>query len=557
MAGSEPIFQSRNRDSRFSADDIRPFSVLNGIEQNILPKTVEIATSVETSASNNRRTLGLNRMIEFEGDLYWWQRNGIRVHVPGSGWTLGPTTNGSRGSVGMGGDVQYEEKILGMYNFVTEAGEQKLAAVWVDSSFNSRLGIRVKESKYTGDGTWSSEVALSPGTATITNAADGDGVYGYPVQDGKKLYIQFQGFENYRLYEEYAEIDLEAQTITAFTKSPIADLPGNVGSTSGNNVVPVPPTVMCSYSGITWHMYGVGGYGSALGSSRPFNQRQAIVVERVRQIIPELDLVLASGLTPNGRGSQPNQSDPDDYFQGRSDMFVVPESGRMYAFAYIWGSGLSDAAGWAVFRMRYDGASDTLINEGDIGWKVLPFPLRLSTSSTIGVRSRVKAYSLVDPSGRLTTIIEYMNDGTQGSLVNTYRWENEDTEMTLLNTGGDASWTRPLIKIGGGERVWSPRQPYNFTFRVDASGADPGKLKLRTRVLGSSEAIKVRYYFTDKKVPMQRLANISAPTSGSISANELTGITANSGEFVVDWDIQAQGFDLNDEFNIHPVAEDA
>jgi hypothetical protein len=261
-----------------------------------------------------------------------------------------------------------------------------------------------------------------------------------------------------------------------------------------------------------------------------------------------------TGIKPNGSTVLPTNG--NDYSEGKWDMFTIPASGRMYALTYIHGSGVNDARGWACWRFRSDNDTDTLINEGDIGWKVLPPPLRLSTSSTVDYRSRFISYSLVDVSGDLTTIFEYAIDGAQGSLVNTYQWVDEDTEMRFLNVGGDTTWARPLLNIGGGQFVYSPRQPYNFAFRVDASGASPGVLKLRTRVLGSSENVKLRYYFTAKGEAMQRLASISAPTSGSISADELTGITANSGEFVVDWAIESQGFTLNDVFEIHPVAED-
>lgn len=560
MPGSEPILQARNRDSRFAEG--KPFSVLNGVTQDISPTTiVEPTVPPENGASNRERTCAVNRIVEFEGDLYWFHRNVIRTHAPESGWMIQPTTRGSRGLVTGMNDTQYEEKVLGLFPFLTTDGQQKLAAVYVDSSFNSRLGIHVKNSKLTGDGLWSSETTLSVGNTIVANTADGDGVFGYPILDGNKLYIQFQGGDNTRLFVGgYVEIDLENLSATTFSRTPESQLPSNITSTSGNNVHAIPPSVFCTYSGINWLMYCAGGAGQSLGTQRPSHQPQAIVVERARQLTPQLDLILQTGIRPTENTGFPGGT--TDYFEGRNELFVASPTGQdteyMYALGFIWGSGAGGQwhTGWACWKLLYDSDTDSLLNLGDIGWKVLPPPLRLSTTSTLDVRSRFKAYSLVDVSGQLTNILDFSLDGDEGSLTNVYEWRGEDEEMRLLNTGGDASWSKPLIKIGGGEQVWSPRQPYNFAFRVDASGASPGKLKLRTRVFGEGESIKVRYYFTSSKGPMKQLASISAPTSGSISANELTGVTANSGEFIVDWDIQAQGFDLNDVFNIHPVAED-
>lgn len=553
MAGSEPIFRVRNKDTRFTNGE--PFSVLNLIPQSFENPTTEVAPTSEPGGTFNERAVGINRVVEFEGDIYWFHRNSIRVYVPGSGWTRSATTKAGVGGVLTSmNETSYNQSVIGLYPFQTQNGEQKLAAVYVDAASAGRLAMHVKNSRFTNDGSWSAEISFTPG-GVIDGSWLSDGGNGYPALNGTKLYVQFRGFANERLYNSYLELDLEDQVATSFSRSPISDLPSNVTSTSGNNVHAIPPDVFCTYSGITWLCYMAGGAGASLGAGRPWQQPQAIVIERVRQIIPQLDLVVMTGIRPNGNagGVGANQ----DFFEGRNEMFVIPESGRMYALTYIWGSGATNHRGWACWRLRYDNGTDSLLNEGDIGWKVLPPPLRLQTSSSLdNMHGRFKSYSLVDVSGQLTTILEFSRDGNEQSLENVYQWIDEDTEMRLLNTGGSAGWSKPLIKIGGGESVWSPRQPYNFAFRADASGADPGTLKLRTRIFGSSEAVKVRYYFTAKGHPMQRIANISAPTSGSISANELTGITANSGEFVVDWAIQAQGFNLNDVFNIHPIAED-
>lgn len=308
-----------------------------------------------------------------------------------------------------------------------------------------------------------------------------------------------------------------------------------------------------------------GGAAQNLGTGRPYQQPQGLVVERVPQLLPQLDLTITTGIRPQGDIGVPTYTETNDYFEGRNELFVDSPSGSnidyMYALAFIWGSGTATpgewATGWSCWKLRYDNDTDSLINEGDIGWKVLPPPLRLRTSTTLDMRNRFKAYSLVDVSGDLTTILTFSLDGNQNSLENVYQWRGEDQEMRLLNTAvGNASWSHPLIKNGGGESVWSPRQPYNFAFRVDASGADPGTLNLRTRVFGNSEPLRVRFYFDSKKSPMRQLASISGATSGTISGDELTGITANSGEFSVVWNIQDQGFELNDIWNIHPVAED-
>ncbi|TFH25934.1 hypothetical protein E4G67_00005, partial [Candidatus Bathyarchaeota archaeon] len=191
MAGSEPIFQIRNKDSRFTDASTR--SVLNGIPQIIVPTTVELggATS-ETTTANRQRTQSLNRIVEFEGDTYWFHRNVIRTHVPGSGWTNSPTTLGSRGLITSMNDTEFEGAVVGLYPFLTEAGEQKLAAVYSDSAFNARMGIAVKNSKYTSDGLWSAETTMTI-VGGLTSSGPANGGFGYPILDGNKLYLQWQG----------------------------------------------------------------------------------------------------------------------------------------------------------------------------------------------------------------------------------------------------------------------------------------------------------------------------------------------------------------------------
>lgn len=556
MAGSQPIYQSRNRDSRFNDALQRPLYVVDGVIQNVDNHSIDGPALGNDEPRQNNRIQPFNRIVDFEGDKYWWHNQYVRVNVPGSGWTLGATNTGGP-SPGRGVQIfpvgtDYQVINLGLFPITDETtGQQKLVALFVDDDFNRRLGARVKNSKFTSDGQWSSEILMTLDTNAI-NSTTAQAGWGYYGRIGNKVYLQFRRAD--RLERDFVEVDLNTITASQITAS---DTPTNLASTSGAVTRRYSPDVFCPYSGIMWLMQREGGYDIGLGSNNPRDARTSWYIERP-SLTPGVDLVLISGLAPDGAGPGGSPPRDDDWWEGRAEMFVDPDEGKMYALNFIRGSG--DKSGFACWQMRYDSVTDSLINEGDVGWNVLPPILRMQDSSnfTFSHTSKWKAYNLVDESGTSSIVFELMKNSRQGNLVNTYLWNGPNVEMSFLGQGGDAAHSRSMIKIGGGEYVSSPRKPYDFTFRVDASGAPAGTLNMRTRVLGSGQPIKIRWYFTDKSVPMQRLALVQNASSGNLVGNELRNVIASSGiEYVVQWRIQDQGVPLANVFDIHPVAENA
>lgn len=547
MAGSQPILQSRHRDTRFGEDDMRPFSVFNGAVQGVPGDSIEgPAVGGSDAITAATRKQALNRVTEFEGEIYWWHSNDIRVSIPGSGWTRGETPTGGRGIDTTSIDTDYAWANIGLFPIITRDGKQELVALYSDSDSASNFGLRRKQSRITGDGTWGTEELIDVDNNIFTNAAPNRCAYNYYAREGNNLYMQW--VNNVSLEAQYVKIDLETAVATQLSRAP-----NPTTASSGTQVhYAETPHVFCGYSGLMWYMYRLGGYAGNLGGVG--SRETHWLVERVEGVVPRVELVLMSGLAPDGIAT-PGIGTAIDWATGRSEMFVDPDQGRMYAMHFVRGSG--DKSGWAVHQLRYDGQTDKLYDDGDVGWLTLPPSLRMldSTSQTINPTSRFKAYNLVDSSGVSTVILEFMATGAQGNLTNWYMWNGPATPMTFLGQGGDASWSRPNIKIGGGHRVWSPRQPYNFACRVDESGASPGTVNVYTRILGSGEPVKVRYLFTSENHPMTKQAQIQNTTSGVITNNEVTGIIANGAEFRVEWLAENQNIPFGGEFSIHAVAD--
>ena len=550
MAGSEPIYQTRDGDSRYSDAEQRPFYNLNGILQPVDENNIEGPILGVDEPPTDGRFASLNRAVDFEGDKYWWHNNYVRVNIPGSGWTVGdPGTGGQAKTVGVNIPalgIDYQNIILGLFPMISKSdGQQRLVALYIDDDFTRRLGARIKESKFTSTGGWSAEITMQLSTSALNGSTANVGGWGYYGRIGNKVYLQFRA--NEKLENNYVEVDLD--TITAI-EYVAATTPSNTVSSSGSVTQRMAPDVFCPYSGFIWRMCKEGGHGVELGSSHPSNSRTSWYLERP-SITPVVDLILVSGLSPDGGLGVANDS-----WEGRTELFVDPDVGKMYGMTFIRGSG--NRSGFACWQMRYDSITDALINEGNVGETVLPPPFRLKTGTDFLMTSRWKAYNLVNASGESTVILEVMRDGQNGTLVNTYGWNGPNTQMTFLGQGGNAKLSRPNIKIGGGEYVSSPRQPYDLTFRVDAVGAPAGTVNLRTRILGSGQAVKLRWLFTDKSVSMTREALVQNASSGTLIGNQLSGIIASSGiEYVVQWRLQDQNVQLTNTFDIHPVAENA
>jgi len=549
MAGSEPILQARHRDTRFGQDDQRPFSVLNGIAEPIPGQSIDgPAVGAADGISNIRRKGSLNRVIEFEGETYWWHRNYVRVSVPGSGWTAGEAPAGGRGIQTLSVNTDYSWVDIGLFAIVNSNGHQELIACYCDDDTNGRIGIRRKQSKFTGDGTWGAEQLVDLDINVLNNQASTRSAYNWYARLGNNLYMQW--VRNVDLYPQIMRVDLEKAVGLQFSHAP------NLSTIASGKIVSYleTPHVFCGYSGIMWQMYRYGGQGVALDfSSRPGGIGTSWVLERVDGVNPTVDIVITSGLAPDGTSAIGLNN--IDWSTGRSEMFVDPDEGRMFGMTFIRGSG--NKSGHAIWSLRYDGTTDKIFNDGDVGWSALPPALRMqdSNATIASPLSRWKAYNLIDSSGTSTIVFEYMNTGEQANLSNWYKWNGPSVEMSFLGQGGDASWSRPNIKIGGGQRVWSPRQSYNYAFRVSDSGAPAGTLNLYTRVIGSGQAVKVRWLFSDDDGPMTKLATVQNTTSGVLSNNEVTGIIANGSEFKVEWKLQDQGISFGDEFDIHPVAD--
>ena len=152
MSDIESILQVRHRDARLASSQQKPLIVTNGIIEEL-----ESASSIDGPAItiesdvNQDRVASVNRCVEFEGDHYWLQDDYVYVRVPGSGWTVGVAPGRTAQGPAQGTTIvsTASDKFvqnLGLFPFVSNGGEQKLAVLYVDSETPARLGIQVKES---------------------------------------------------------------------------------------------------------------------------------------------------------------------------------------------------------------------------------------------------------------------------------------------------------------------------------------------------------------------------------------------------------------------------
>lgn len=509
------LFFTRHRDASLGPAAL---TAINGSFKNI-------ETNPSLSNETDRDDVAsINRVIEFEGDIYWWHDKKIYKRVPESGWALEKdvaiTTSDTC------------KAVWGLHPIVTSDGHQNLVALYYDN-LSSDISMIKKKSRFSQNGTWGSEV-----TFTINAPAAGDdaGVQGWPVVHNNVYYTNLRN--NTSLVDDAIAINLDEETLGEISRT---TLPTNEVSSSGDVVRAMYPDAWCAYKNEVFHLFREGGND---GSFRNHPSSWAIA-----RYSPALNLsidLIASGLAPDGSYT----ADTDrDIRRGRPELFVDNNTGFMYAITQVRPSGT------AIWELDWDQGNERLINRQEIGIKVLPAALRLSSGAGNGdMRNRWKAYNLVGPSGEESIMIEFNDKGNSDSLSAFFLWRGPTQRMLYLGAGGNGAMSRSQLKVGGGQSTWSEQQPFDVTCRLSPSGASDGTVKLYSRVLGSGQSVDVSWWFSPSGHAMTTQAEIQNASSGTIVSNVLNGIVANSGEFNVEWKLQDQGVDVGQVSNIHAIA---
>lgn len=565
MAGSESFLQYRYRNS---TQPPAVFSNTNGLLEQIGNSFGQDWFDELVGDVNSLRHMNL--VVEWEGELYAVTRNVTNfLAIFKYNSSTGIWSQDTVDLVNLAGVAQLAVN-LGLHPVEID-GIPYLYFIYHgagDTSNRSWSHIR-KQSRFKGDGSWSTALAQTLESNTGDSETDERGVYGDILIDENILYTSLvRGIASQSITAPSRAGSIGALSLFNFKTRIWSGLPqagasGYEVGTQGQASL-TGPMALAKFKG---KIYQLAREGSSEHST-PFRGSNILIQSFTKGIIGgNIEQILIGDL------DQIESSDPDvlgaqNWEEGRYCMFVDRSLDKLFAIAYIRGSGAEGGPagiggraedGWACWQLDQDGAGD-LINEGEISHTVLPEAVRAGISTRVGNPAqslRWTSYDIVDASGNTEILLELAGGGGTSDLVNTYKWRGPSLEIEFLGQGGGGDLSIPLINGGGGEGIFSDRHPFDVVVGTDPSGGQGvGEVTLTARVIGSGEPIDIRWFHASNSGDIPNLiCTIKDASSGSISSNVLTGAVADSGiEYSVTWEAATDGVPANSFFAVKSSA---
>lgn len=307
----------------------------------------------------------------------------------------------------------------------------------------------------------------------------------------------------------------------------------------------------------------VGGYGSTsvgaefyftLGAGRDFTGTRVYDSWLYRISGGILDKVsLISRTIPEGSTRTGLRTDANT---GHRDG-LVRKDGNIYAI--VWATGTTDFDevttensdllpddGWSMHKLVPSGS--TFIYDSEITDTVLPKNLRRDASvggnGDVGARYAGQWSPLIqlNPSGQEEILLYYANDTEPGTLRNLYRFNNDTSELELLDIGSDASLSMPTYTRGNGSYESNIIESWIEGLTENESRA--GESYVDVRIKGSGQPVTMHVIFdSDKNTPDTSMVFTSASSGVLISGNTVvSGIVADESIlYRMSWQAETQG----------------
>lgn len=482
----------------------------------------------DTAGSIDLHESRINRVIEFEGDIY--AIHGGRIYILNKG------TNTWGLDTGAATTARPESLQFG-FSIVNITGVPYLYAPQSTSAM-ANTAVRLKRSPNFGGTTWT-ETTLS--TTLLDNGTDGQ--YFDNIMFRNNFYQQAQDGVN--TLNEVMKFDF---SLTAWSTVLHAITPSAPFS-SGSNVYG--PSSFCAYNNKLYELMFAGENGSAGVPQTIYLQE----IEGGGAFGSTHALTIVSGLKAVTNVSDNTLNDRN---YGRTTMFIDSTEDKIYAFAVVQsGQGFTD--GWACFEIEESGGQLRYLR--DVGSTVLPQQIAFSSASTNRpLMERFHSYNTVDESGNQVVYLEYEpNPLTSNTATNFYKWLGPDTPMEFLGFQPAGVWSKPRIRQGEGSHIFSDNVPFDFSFTVESSGSPattPGTMALKTTVHGSGQPIELAFLFNKEGETNLTRADIFSASSGiSDETNKrVIEVRAEGVEITCQWRAQSDGVALNEKFTVMPIA---
>lgn len=500
----------------------KAFTMLNG-------STSQIGTDLpEVMEANNTRSLGRNRILEFEGELYCAQTYNIFKYSASSGsWGL------ERGGSGLANSEPHLD--YGLYVALVD-DKPFLYHIFQSSTGADDIAIQKKESKFKGSGQWT-EVASIDGPTTNFNG-DTDAFFSGVIdviQVGNTIYFTCS-FE-----DAVGSADGVATTITFNMETE------NIGFISypaleSDSDIYAGPVCYCVHNG---RLFIMVYEGFASGVNTIFQRISLIEIVGATGVKRDTIAFNASDLVhPFGTSA---------LFEGRQVLFS--DETNLYMMWHRYDS----ASDYGFHLQVYDAPVDSQLVTpiDDVETTVLPTSFTQDGGSLPNARARWTTYTQVDGSGNSEIYLTHAPFGTAGNIQTIYKFNGSGTPLTTEGVGGDAAMSLPNNRQGGGQYEWSQFKPFDSQIEDIRPSDLLGNILIDFRIIGGSgQDVTAKFLYDVEGEHLTTFANIQTPTpSGSISDGQtITGLVADSGIlYTVNWQAQSDGVEIGDEFAISPL----
>lgn len=487
---------------------------------NDLPGTLDL---------NNERARATNRACNFEGDKYAVQNYKVYKLSASGTWDLDFTPAVSIGAT--------YEGVVGLYPALV-GSDPFLYYIWRGTSGTNRMTR--KSSKFTGAGSWGSEVVGTNSIAFGNNSALSDA-----IQVGNAVYFNWGGYTQAGIggISDFYVADLQTNTLGE------VKIPPRHADTNPSLGIPHANAVFDSWNGKVYTTYYRGQNISSVRLS------SAELVEIQGSLAGTTSILSFISDNTTGLAFAVDTADSSHrpvLFNDKTDMFAfVWESGHTVANEF---SDVNAYDGWCARRVVDSGG--ILVIE-DITNSVLPVAIRRNNGAGGGSAhwtGRWGVNTQVDGSGNFSILLNYTDNGAAGSQSIIYKWIDKDTQLELLDIGTDPSLSTPHYSRGGGTQESAPIQSSIEDVRENTSIA--GDVEIDIRFIGSGQAITFGLLYDENKEVVNKFATLRSSTSGTVAGDGKTvsGITVDSGNIItLSWKAESDFVPNGKSTGLNPV----